>query len=185
METFARLIIFDPDNFIKVLTQSVWQVLITTNFNSLPMPPLNNNQPISNTIQTTFLYQQVNLIIELICFRLKHLRFAKMLSFLKILEYPVFSIRYPDQFFFIWIGGPGTKYFWNVFQFYFQVEFHSSVRIFEKSKKRRKRLQNVDFETYIHLKNVEKNVDIQTLFHSLGTGIKKKFHIFWIFFFKF
>jgi len=86
VETFARLLIFDPDNFIKILTQNVWQVLITTNFNSLPMPALTNNQPISNTIQTTFLYQQVNLIIELICFRLKHLSFTHRATFLFLLN---------------------------------------------------------------------------------------------------
>ena len=86
VETFARLLIFDPDNFIKVLTQNVWQVLITTNFNSLPMPALSSSQPISNTIQTTFLYQQVNLIIELICFRLKHLSFTHRTTFLFLLN---------------------------------------------------------------------------------------------------
>lgn len=71
-----------------MLTQNVWQVLITTNFQSLPMPaPLAGaSQPMSNTVQTTFLYQQVNLIVELVCFRLKHLSFTHRTTFLVLLN---------------------------------------------------------------------------------------------------
>lgn len=84
VETFARLIIFDPDNFMKYFTQNVWSVLINTNPNNLPQ--LHQHAQLGNLAQTTFLYQQLNLLIELICFRLKHLSFTHRTTFLILLN---------------------------------------------------------------------------------------------------
>lgn len=93
IETFARLLIFDPDNFIKYFTPNLWGVLILCMPNNLPPVSsfqLQQQQQQSpqnpNIIQTTFLHQQLNLLIELIAFRLKHLSFTHRTTFLVLLN---------------------------------------------------------------------------------------------------
>lgn len=87
VETFARLLIFDPDNFIKFFTQNLWKDLILAQPNNLPQIPA-FQQKIQNqsSIQSSFLYQQLNLLIELIAFRLKHLSFTHRTTFLFLLN---------------------------------------------------------------------------------------------------
>lgn len=61
----------------------MWQILITTNPNNLPQVQQHQQQQqMGNMAQTTFLYQQLNLLIELLCFRLKHLSFTHRTTFL-------------------------------------------------------------------------------------------------------
>lgn len=73
-----------------ILIENVWQVLITTSLNNLPMPPQQHQLGMPNnfnsSLQATFLYQQVNLLIELIGFRLKHLSFTHRTTFLYLLN---------------------------------------------------------------------------------------------------
>ena len=95
VETFARLLIFDPDNFIKYFTNNMWKDLILAQPGNLPqISSFQQQQPQNtNTIQTTFLYQQLNLLIELIAFRLKHLSFTHRTTFLFLLN----SLFIPQQ----------------------------------------------------------------------------------------
>ncbi|CAF0729586.1 unnamed protein product [Brachionus calyciflorus] len=83
VETLARLIIYDPDNFIKYLNQNLWQGLLTTNLSNLPQ--LQPNQ-MGQNVQLAFFYQQMNLLIELITFRLKHLSFTHRTTFLILIN---------------------------------------------------------------------------------------------------
>lgn len=97
VETFARLIVFDPDNFVKYLTRKlaivcvaqyrmrkpthylehVWQVLTAPT-------PQSNQTP--SQLPSAFVNQQVNLLIELISFRLKNLTFTHRTSFVLLLN---------------------------------------------------------------------------------------------------
>ena len=94
VETFSRVLIFDMDNFIKYFTQNLWKDLILAQPGALPPVP-STQQPTQapNTIQTTFLYQQLNLLIELIGFRLKHFSFTHRTTFLVLLN----SLFIPQQ----------------------------------------------------------------------------------------
>jgi len=97
VETFARLLIIDPDNFIKYFTQNLWKDLILAQPQNLPQissfqQQQQQNQNI-NTVQTIFLYQQLNMLIELIAFRLKHLSFTHRTTFLVFLN----SLFIPPQ----------------------------------------------------------------------------------------
>lgn len=78
VETFARLLIFDPDNFIKYLSHNVWTVLVNPSSNAV----IAQQSSISNNLPAVFLNQQINLLVELICFRLKHLSFSHRTTFL-------------------------------------------------------------------------------------------------------
>ncbi len=83
VETFARFMIYDPDNSIKFFSQNVWQFLIAANLNHLALPiNLGQQQQQVQLVQMQFLYQQMNMLIELIGFRLKHLSFTHKTTFL-------------------------------------------------------------------------------------------------------
>jgi hypothetical protein len=105
IETFTRLVIFDPDNFIKYFTrnifsflnilvfysiffikENVWQPLTTLPLSQFATPAIQSQSIQPAVIQTTFLNQQINLLIEIICFRLKRLSFTHRTHFLLLLN---------------------------------------------------------------------------------------------------
>ena len=84
-----------------LLVENVWQVLLTASTNLLP-PALGpsqqqqqqqQHQPTS--VQTTFIYQQINLLVELLGFRLKNLSYTHRTTFLVLLN-SLFS-AFPNQ----------------------------------------------------------------------------------------
>jgi len=83
VETFARFMIYDPDNLMKFFSQNAWQFLIAANLNQLALPNnVGQQQQQVQLVQMQFLYQQMNMLIELFGFRLKHLSFTHKTTFL-------------------------------------------------------------------------------------------------------
>jgi len=83
VETFARFMIYDPDNSMKFFSQNVWQFFVAANLNQLALPNNSGQQQQQvQLIQMQFLYQQMNMLIELVGFRLKHLSFTHKTTFL-------------------------------------------------------------------------------------------------------
>jgi hypothetical protein len=70
------------------LTENLWGVLILGQTSNLPpVASFQQQQQLSaNFIQSSFLYQQLNLLIELIIFRFKHLSFTHRTTFLFLLN---------------------------------------------------------------------------------------------------
>lgn len=88
VETFSRLLIFDIDNFIKYFTQNLWKDLMVAQPQNLPPISTFQQQPNQSSLpmQTSFLHQQQNLLIEIIAFRLKHLSFTHRTTLLYLLN---------------------------------------------------------------------------------------------------
>jgi mediator of RNA polymerase II transcription subunit 23 len=87
-ETYARLISMDTENFLKNFTTQLWSNLINAHTSQQqPQQPTAAVNPSSSQMSySAFLHQQMNLIIEIVAFRLKHLNCTHRSQFLFLLN---------------------------------------------------------------------------------------------------
>jgi hypothetical protein len=96
-------------NFIQFNLENVWNVIVSSSLSNVPLPPYaiqqqiqlqQQQQPIPANLgastQLTFLHQQLNLLIEIISFRLKHLTFTHRTTFLTMLN-NLFNFKQQQQ----------------------------------------------------------------------------------------